>query len=386
MCRRQWHFAVCLAIQLAVYERTAHGVCLLLYGSNYMLILGIETTCDETAAAVVREGRYVVSSVVSSQIDLHAKYGGVVPEIAARAHLESLNALVAEALEQAGLDPASAGREGGVDGVAVAHAPGLIGCLLVGVAAAKALAFAWEKPLIPVNHVQAHLYSTLLHDGPADMPLAPPPEFPALGLVISGGHSSIYHVMGFDRLERIGATHDDAVGEAYDKVAAILQLGYPGGPLVDRLAQSGNPQAINFPLSLLEKNSLDFSFSGIKTSVLYYVNGKQGRERDASALSESQKADVAASFQRAVATILAEKLRRAAGQYPARSLLIGGGVSANSAIRVRLLELGRELGLPVLIPSLRYCTDNAAMTAGLGYQLLKVGKTAGLDLEAIATV
>jgi N6-L-threonylcarbamoyladenine synthase len=345
-----------------------------------MLILGIESTCDETAAAVVRDGRRVLSSCVASQIDLHAKYGGVVPEIAARAHLECMNALVDEALTRAGI------RGTQLDGVAVAHAPGLIGCLLVGVAAAKALAFAWEKPLLAVNHVQAHLYSVLLEDEQTEAAGSRVvPEFPALGLVISGGHSSIYHVTAYDRLVRIGATHDDAVGEAFDKVASILQLGYPGGPLIDQLAREGNDQAINFPLSMLEKDSLDFSFSGIKTSVLYHVNGKQGRQRDASSLMSRQKADVAASFQRAAATMLVEKLRRAAARYPARSLLIGGGVSANSVIRRRLTELGAQLGLPVFVPPLRYCTDNAAMTAGLGYQLLRAGKVAGLELEAVAT-
>lgn len=341
-----------------------------------MLILGIETTCDETAAAVVADGRRVLSSAVSSQIDLHAKFGGVVPEIAARAHIETINEMIAAALRDAQI------RGQQLDGVAVAHAPGLIGCLLVGVAAAKSLAFAWNKPLIPVNHVQAHLYSVMLEDGGAQAEM----RFPTLGLVISGGHSSIYHVTAFDCLQRIGVTHDDAVGEAFDKVAAILQLGYPGGPLIDRLARQGDENAINFPLSLLEKESLDFSFSGIKTSVLYHVNGKKGRERDASSLSAQQKADVAASFQRAAAAMLIEKLRRAAARYETRSLMVGGGVSANSVIRRRLLELGGELGVPVLIPPLRFCTDNAAMTAGLGYHLLKAGKVADLNLEAIATL
>lgn len=345
------------------------------------LILGLESTCDETAAAVVWQGREVLSSVVSSQIGLHQKFGGVVPEVAARAHLESINWLVTEALNQAGIKTGTQ-----LDGIAVAHAPGLIGCLLVGVATAKALAFAWQKPLIPVNHVQAHMYSVLLRDATNTEPSDRLPEFPALGLVISGGHSSLYHVTAFDQIKRIGATHDDAVGEAFDKVAAILKLGYPGGPLIDKLALQGNPDAIDFPLSLLAKDSLDFSFSGIKTSVLYFVNGKQGRERDASSLTQQQKADVAASFQRAAATMLVEKIRRGIKQYPVKSILVGGGVSANSVIRKQLELVGRELAIPVFIPPLRYCTDNAAMTAGLGYHLWRAGKTAGLELEAIATV
>ncbi len=347
-----------------------------------MLLLGIESTCDETAAAIVKDGRAVVSSVVASQTDLHAKFGGVVPEIASRAHLEVVQSLVGEALSLAGMTH----PEKELAGVAVSHAPGLIGCLLVGVAAAKAYSFAWGVPLLGVNHVQAHLYSTLLADAKDGDVLPEAPEFPAIGLVISGGHSSIYHVKAFDDLTRIGLTHDDAVGEAFDKVAAILQLGYPGGPLIDKLACDGDPHAIKFPISLLEKDSLDFSFSGLKTSVLYHVCGRKGRERDASSLSHQQKADVAASFQRVCAIMLTEKLRRAASRYPCESILVGGGVSANSAIRQAVLALGDELDVPVFIPPMRYCTDNAAMIAGLGHVLLAAGKTAQLNLEAIATV
>ena len=211
-------------------------------------------------------------------------------------------------------------------------------------------------------------------------------HFPAIGLVISGGHSSLYHVHAFDDLTRIGQTQDDAVGEAFDKVAAILQLGYPGGPLIDKLAKSGNPHAIPFPAGHLAKDSLNFSFSGLKTAVLYHVNGKKGRERTAAALTDQQKADVAASFQHTAAHMLIEKLRRAAARYPAKSLLIGGGVSANSAIRTAVVDLGRKLHLPVFIPPLPYCTDNAAMIAGLAHPLLLAGKTAALNLETVATV
>jgi N6-L-threonylcarbamoyladenine synthase len=345
-----------------------------------MLILGIETTCDETSAAVVRDGREVLSNVVSSQIDLHAKFGGVVPEVAARAHLEAMNAIIDEALHAAGVkEPRDE-----IAAVGVANCPGLIGCLLVGTATAKGLAFAWEKPLVAVNHVQAHLYSVLLHEPSARAAAEVP--FPAVGLVMSGGHSSLYHVRAFDQLQRIGQTQDDAVGEAFDKVAAILQLGYPGGPLIDKLAKSGNPHAIKFPLSHLEKDSLNFSFSGLKTAVLYHVNGKKGRERDASALSHQQKADVAASFQHTAAQMLVEKLRRAANRFDTRSLIIGGGVSANTAIRQAVLDLANELRIPAFIPPMRYCTDNAAMIAGFAHPLMLAGKTSPLSLDTIATV
>jgi len=352
-----------------------------------MLILGLETTCDETSAAVVQDGRDVLSNVVASQIGLHAKFGGVVPEVAARAHLESLNLIVDEALQRAHITrPAHQ-----LAAVAVANCPGLIGCLLVGTAAAKAFAFAWQKPLIAVNHVQAHLYSVVLQDpSTPSFPhfLISSVPFPALGLVISGGHSSLYHVHSFHNLRRIGQTQDDAVGEAFDKVAAILQLGYPGGPLIDQLAKGGggNPLAIKFPAGHLEKDSLNFSFSGLKTAVLYHVNGKQGRQRDASALTAQQKADVAASFQKTAADMLIEKLRRAAARFPARALLIGGGVSANSAIRAAVTALGAELHLPVFIPPIQFCTDNGAMIAGIAYELLLSGQIADLNLETIATI
>ncbi len=340
-----------------------------------MLVLGIESTCDETAVGVVRNGRQVLSNVVLSQVGLHEKFGGVVPEVAARAHLESMNAIVGEALERAGV------KGGELDGVAVANCPGLIGCLLVGVAAAKGYAFAWGKPLVGVNHVQAHLYSVVLENS-TEVP------FPGVGLVMSGGHSSLYHVRGFEELERIGQTQDDAVGEAFDKVAAILKLGYPGGPLIDRLAERGDSRAVKFPLSHLEKESLNFSFSGLKTAVLYYVNGRKGRERDATSMSEQQKADVAASFQRVAAEMLVEKLRRAAKRFETRSILIGGGVSANRVIRGAVLRLGAELGLPVFLPEMRFCTDNGAMVAGMGGYLLARGRgmDAGLGLETVATV
>jgi N6-L-threonylcarbamoyladenine synthase len=350
---------------------------------NPSLILGIESSCDETAAAVVRDGRDVLSNVIASQHDLHAKFGGVVPEIASRAHIERIIPVLDESLEKAGvtLDQVTA--------IAVGNRPGLIGSLLVGVAAAKTLAWSLGKPLIGVDHVQAHLYAAALDGDPI--------AYPALGLVVSGGHSSLYAVRGPMDMEVIGRTIDDALGEAYDKVAAILKLGFPGGPILDKLAQRGDPAGIHFPRTLLSPQSLDFSFSGMKTSVLYHVCGfPKGRgaaahfERDADALSETQKANVAAAFQEAAADVVVAKIQRAAqfmidAGSPPTSLLIGGGVSANSELRKRALALGDKLRLAVRLPRMAYCLDNAAMIAGMAHQRAIAGQFDDLDLEALAT-
>ena len=344
------------------------------------LVLGIETTCDETSAAVVRDGRFVLSNVVWSQVALHARYGGVVPEIAARAHIESLNRIVDLALQEAAVSPCD------LTAVGVANRPGLIGCLLVGATAAKAFSFAWNLPLMCVDHVHAHLYSACLFAAGSSSPSPVPPPLPAIGLVISGGHTSLYRIAGFCDMLRLGATVDDAVGEAFDKVAAILHLGYPGGPLVDRLARHGNPRALEFPISLLGRESMDFSFSGLKTAVLYHVNGPGGRQRDVTALTPSERADVAASFQHAVATALAAKLRRALERHPVRSVLIGGGVAANSEVRRTMETLGEALGLPVFLPAPPFCTDNAAMIAGLAAEWLRLGFKSGLDTPVVATI
>jgi N6-L-threonylcarbamoyladenine synthase len=328
-------------------------------------ILGIESTCDETGAAVV-DGTIVRSNVVASQVDLHARYRGVVPEIASRAHIENILPVVREALDGAGIGLAD------VDAVAVAHRPGLIGSLLIGTTAAKTMAWALRKPLVGVDHVHAHLYSVCL-DGSTNIPM------PAVGLVCSGGHTALYHVRDFLDVELIGSTIDDAVGEAYDKVAAILGLGYPGGPIIDRLAQEGDARAIAFPRSLLDRESLDFSFSGLKTSVLYHVRGYQGKQRDRRTLGASEVRDVAASFQAACVDVLLKKLRRAVSKCEAQSIIIGGGVSANRGLR-RAME---DFALPVFFPPIQYCTDNAAMTAGLAHVLLAAGQTSELDLDAI---
>lgn len=333
-------------------------------------ILGIESTCDETAAAVVENGRVVRSNVVSSQVELHARYRGVVPEIASRAHIENILPVIHDALEQAKCDCDD------IDAIAVTHRPGLIGSLLVGVTAAKTLAWSWGKPLIGVDHVQAHLYSVVLHEALAQP--AAEVEFPCVGLAISGGHTALYHLRSFTDIELIGATIDDAIGEAYDKVAFILGLGYPGGPIIDRLAASADPQAVRFPRTTLSRESLDFSFSGLKTAVLYHVRGHKGRERSAAEMPQRQIAETAAGFQAACVDVVMTKLRRAIDQTGARCVVVGGGVSANRGLR----EAAGELGVPCFFPSTQFCTDNAAMAAGLAYLHLEAGATAELGLDA----
>jgi N6-L-threonylcarbamoyladenine synthase len=350
-------------------------------------ILGIESTCDETSAAVVADGRDVRSNIVASQVDLHAKYRGVVPEIASRAHIENLLPVLREALASAKCPLSD------IDAVAVAHRPGLIGSLLIGVTAAKTLAWSLGKPLIAVDHVHAHLYSVMLGKGSGFRvqgsenanPSSPEcrilnsPSFPAIGLVISGGHTSLYLLESFTDVRRLGSTIDDAVGEAYDKVAAILGLGYPGGPIIDKLATQGDPQAIKFPRTLLGRSSLDFSFSGLKTAVLYHVRGIPGKPPRKRALTDQEIKDIAASFQAACIDVIINKLGRAARKTAAKSLIIGGGVSANRGLRGALINFD----LPVCFPPMEYCTDNAAMSAGLADLLLTQGQTANLDLEAI---
>jgi tRNA N6-adenosine threonylcarbamoyltransferase len=334
-----------------------------------MLILGIESTCDETAAAVVADGRDVRANIVSSQVELHARYRGVVPEIASRAHIENILPVVKDCLRQAGI------KLDDLDGIAVSQRPGLIGSLLIGVTAAKTLAWSLGKPLIGVDHVHAHLYSVCLHSSSGD----PEVKMPAVGLVCSGGHTALYRLRDWLNVELVGSTLDDAVGEAYDKAAAILGLGYPGGPRIDALAKTGNPKAIKFPRSLLGRESLDFSFSGLKTALLYHVRGYQGKERDAKKLSPQELADVCASFQAACVDVLVEKIRRAMRRFSAESIIVGGGVSANSGLRAALAKFDRS----VYFPPLEYCTDNAAMIAALGHLLLEAGKTSGLELDAI---
>jgi len=344
-----------------------------------MLILGIESSCDETAAAVVEDGRRVLSSVVASQHDIHREYAGVVPELASRAHVECILPVVREALGEAGVGL------GWIDAVAVGHRPGLIGSLLIGVTAAKSLAWSLGRPLVGVDHVHAHLYSGVLD-------VETKTEFPALGLVVSGGHTSLYHLDSWTCVRRLGATIDDAMGEAFDKVATILGIAYPGGPGVDRLAcvAGADDRAFDFPVSRLGAESLDFSFSGLKTAVLYAVRGVPG-ERHATPrapLNERQRADVAASFQRAAVKAVMLKLARAmdAGDY--RAIVAGGGVTANSRLRRELGAFAQERGaggVGLALPAARYCVDNAAMIAGLAYPLHTAGQVSELSLRAIPT-
>ncbi|MFA9479012.1 tRNA (adenosine(37)-N6)-threonylcarbamoyltransferase complex transferase subunit TsaD [Phycisphaerales bacterium AB-hyl4] len=355
------------------------------------LILGIETSCDETAAAVVEDGRVVRSNVIASQHDLHERYGGVVPEIASRAHLESIEPVLRAALNEAGV------KLDQIDAIAVGNRPGLIGSLVVGVSAAQSLAWATGKPLIAIDHVQAHLHAPLLTENQKPETRDQKPVFPALGFVVSGGHTSLYAMQSPSEQTLLGSTIDDAVGEAYDKAAVILQLGYPGGPAVDRAARQGNPAACDLPRSLLARDSVDFSFSGLKTALLYTVRGrpsgrgKQARfERSADDLTDPQRRDLAASFQQAVVDVLITKLNRALDHMaalgqPPHALLVGGGVSANSLLRERVAELGEKRGVTVHLPAMTYCIDNAAMIAGLAFDYHQRGEHADLDLPAIAT-
>jgi N6-L-threonylcarbamoyladenine synthase len=320
-------------------------------------ILGIETSCDETAAAVVADGHDVMSSVVSSQVDLHATFGGVVPEIASRAHVELLNPVIGKALLEARVDAHD------LAAVAATVGPGLIGSLLVGVSAAKALSLAWEVPFVGVNHLEAHLYAAFLEE--------PDLEMPVVVLLASGAHTMVVLMEAHGRYRVLGSTIDDAAGEAFDKVARFLGLGYPGGPAIDLLAKDGDPSAVRFPRGLRER-PYDFSFSGLKTSVVTHVRKHP----------ELAVADVAASFQEAVVDVLVTKARRAAADTGAKGMVLGGGVAANSQLRERVLEVCAEDGVRAFLPSRSMCTDNAAMVAAAGWWRLKADGPTPLDAAA----
>jgi len=360
-----------------------------------VLILGIETSCDETAAAVVERGQFVRSSAVATQHTVHETFGGVVPELASRAHVEAILPTILAALDLAGVSIAE------IDAIAVGHRPGLIGSLLVGVSAAKALAWSLGKPLIGVDHVQSHLYAGQLST--SHNPEAAPQGsvFPALGLVVSGGHTALYELASWTELTRLGSTIDDAIGEAFDKAAVILGLPHPGGPNLDALARSTgtNDRAVQFPVSRLSADSLDFSFSGLKTAMMYEVRGVPrhpsrkelgGLAIEPAPMTDARRGDLAASFQRAACAAVLFKLERAfdrldaAGRTPA-SLLCGGGVTANSRLRRELTDFAARRSLSLHLPAMEFCVDNAAMIAGLAFPLLRAGVRSDLTLAPVPT-
>jgi len=339
-----------------------------------MYIMGIDTSCDDTCVAIVKDGTEISSNVVSSQVDIHKEWGGVVPEIASRSHAEAINAILDIALQKAGLDFPN------IDGITVTFGPGLPGALRVGINAGSAIALALNKPLIGVNHVEAHIFANLLVD--------PDLKPPFLALVISGGHTELIYVSEWGDYQVVGRTRDDACGEAYDKVAKLIGLGYPGGPIIDELAHRGNQGAIEFPHAKMKDHGLDFSFSGIKTAVLNYVKKKQKKTGDQNwPGQESDKADLAASFQRAMVNMLIENTVRAARESNTKRLVLGGGVASNRGLRENLNELKEHLGVEVYIPPPELCTDNAAMVAELGWwrlsgQKYKLSTNSVLDFEA----
>jgi N6-L-threonylcarbamoyladenine synthase len=331
------------------------------------LVLGIESSCDETAAALVRAGREVLSSVVHSQAPEHALHGGVVPEIAGRSHLRHIVPVIDEALEQAGVELDD------VDALAVTARPGLIGSLLVGLSTAKALAYARGLSFVCVDHIQAHAYAATME---ADV------RYPCLALVVSGGHTALYRMESAARMAPLAATRDDAAGEAFDKVAQMLGLGYPGGPGVSRLAARGNRHAFDFPRYRPRDGRPGFSFSGVKTAVLYHLRGQDALAPTPAPEDVQAPQDVAASFQEAVVDMLVEQTLRTAQAERLRTVLVTGGVACNPRLRERMSAEGAALGIRVVIPSPRFCSDNAAMVAGLGFRLLEAGERAALDADA----
>ena len=326
-------------------------------------ILALETSCDETSAAVVADGSIILSNIISSQVDVHQKFGGVVPEVASRKHLELLNPVVEEALAVAGLE------FGDLDAVAVSYGPGLVGALLVGVSAAKAIAFGLDLPLVGVNHIEGHIY--------ANFAVAPDLKFPLLCLVVSGGHTDLVYMERHGCYRVMGKTRDDAAGEAFDKVARTLGLGYPGGPLIERLAEEGNPSSIKLPRAYLEKGSFDFSFSGLKSAVINYLHRAEQKHE------EVNKADLAASFQSAVADVLVDKTIEAAAQTGVSTILLAGGVAANTWLRADLAGRAGEKALKVNVPPTILCTDNAVMIACAAYYKFLQGAFAPLTLNAV---
>ena len=327
-----------------------------------IIILAVESSCDETSAAVVKNGREVLSNIISSQIATHKIYGGVVPEIASRKHIEAIDWVIDAALEEAEIDKRD------IDAVAVTYGPGLVGAVLVGLSEAKALAFALNKPLIPVHHIEGHIAANYIQNKEWEPPF--------VCEIISGGHTHLVHIKDYDSFEILGHTRDDAAGEAYDKVARVLGLTYPGGPQIDRLSKNGNPEAVKFPRVVLERGTYDFSFSGLKSAVLNYINKANMKGEG------FKKEDIAASFQQAVVDVLVEKAIRACKELELNKLALAGGVSANSYLREEMKKACDNEGIELCIPDIVLCTDNAAMIGAAGYYEYIRGNTAGMSLNA----
>lgn len=328
-----------------------------------MITLAIETSCDETSVAVVKNGREVLSNTISSQIDIHKRFGGVVPEVASRKHLESINNIIDLSLKEAGVSLKS------IDNIGVTYGPGLVGALLVGLSTGKAIAYALDIPLVPVNHIEGHIFANFIEDKNLEPPFT--------CLVVSGGHTHLVYVSDYGKYELLGKTLDDAAGEAFDKVARALNLGYPGGPIIDNLAKRGNEKAIDFPRALLEDGNYDFSFSGLKSSVLNYINSC--KQKDIKINVE----DVAASFQAAVVDVLVEKTIKAAKLKQVDTVAIAGGVASNEGLRIALAKRCEKENLKLKYPSKILCTDNAAMIGCVAYYNFKRGKVADLNLNAV---
>ena len=337
-----------------------------------MLILGIESSCDETAAAVVRDGREIVSSVIASQIEMHKPWGGVVPELASREHLEKIEPIVAEAISQAGVSFSA------IDAIAVTQGPGLIGSLLVGVCYAKSLAYSLGIPIVGVNHIEGHVYSVAFEN--------PPVVYPALGLIVSGGHTNIFHIPQEGQYKVVSRTRDDAAGEAFDKVAKMLGLGYPGGPIIEKLALQGDKSGVRFPKAKISDGRPDLSFSGLKTAVARYVRENKIAPMANGDEPSQEIKDLAASFQAAVVHALVGTLEKLANELQPKTLIVAGGVACNLALRSAAEDAGKRLSRPVYFPSKHLSTDNAAMIAAAGYRQLVQGDKAELDMTADVTL
>jgi len=328
------------------------------------LIMGIETSCDETAAAIVEDGKKIISNIVASQISIHQKYGGVVPEIASRKHMQDIIPVIDKALDESGKKITD------LSAIAVTYGPGLIGSLLVGLSVAKAMAYAKNIPLIGVNHLEAHIYANFLEHNDIKPPF--------ICLIVSGGHTSLVYIRHFGEYELLGQTKDDAAGEVFDKIAKFLNLGYPGGPIIEKLAKEGDPSSIQFPRPILNDKSYDFSFSGLKTAVIYHIKKLDKGNKNIPV------SDILASFQQAVTDVLVGKTIKAALKFKTKQIVLAGGVAANSFLRREIKEKANLLNIKVFYPSISLCTDNAAMVASAGYYKFKENKKSSLSLDAVS--